>query len=60
MVATAVASSACSISTPIATLVIGFSAPALLKKLSKTVLERPVLGSGSDVSRPSIMGFLSD
>jgi hypothetical protein len=47
-------------STPLAAMVVGFSAPALIKKLSKALLrEEPHAGSNSE-SAPSIRSFLQD
>jgi hypothetical protein len=45
---------------PIVAFVAGFSAPALVKKLSKTFLGTPKLGAGESSARPSLVSFLSD
>ncbi len=47
--------------TPLTALVTGFSAPALIKKLSKALLSRlPELGSAGAEPSPSLRAFLQD
>jgi hypothetical protein len=45
---------------PLTVFVIGFSAPALVKKLSKIFLKSPSLGASLTEPRPSIRNFLSE
>lgn len=60
IVALAVGSSMAKLDTPIAMLVVGFSSSALVKKLSKVLLEHLVLGVAAEGGRPTVLSFLTD
>jgi hypothetical protein len=61
IVAFAFGTSTSRMGSPLGMLVVGYSAPALIKSLSKALLRKPpTLGVESDSTRPSILSFLTD